>query len=200
MYTPKTFAMNERKMKEFVLEHGFGLLLSQHSGEPWATHLPFLFDDEKGVLYGHVARANEQWQEIDGQNVIAVFSGAHSYISPSWYEMGQSVPTWNYVAVHVYGTCHVMNDSVELAAVLERMVRFYEPNSPVAEESSELYFRRMMQAIVGIRIDISRMEGSAKLSQNKPVEVRDRVVEQLRKSDDPDAQMVADWMQQDWNS
>lgn len=200
MYTPKAFVMSESKMKEFVSDHGFGVLLSQHGGEPWATHLPLLFDDEQGVLYGHVARANEQWQELDGQRVMVVFSGAHSYISPSWYETGQAVPTWNYVAVHVYGTCHVLNDSEELASVLERMVRFYEPNSPVAEEAGEPYFRRMMQAIVGFRIDMTRMEGSAKLSQNKPVEVRDRVVEQLRRSADPDAQTVADWMQQDWNS
>ncbi|WDL96429.1 FMN-binding negative transcriptional regulator [Alicyclobacillus sp. ALC3] len=199
MYIPKSFAMSEARMKEFIEIHSFGLLMSQHEGQQCGTHLPFLFDNDGGALYGHVAKANPQWQDIDGQDVMAVFSGAHSYISPSWYGIGESVPTWNYVAVHVYGTCHVMNDVEELAAVLERMVRFYDPDSPVSSESGEPYFRRMTQAIVGFRIDIARMEGAAKLSQNKPAEVRERVIDQLQQADDSDAQTIARWMTQDWN-
>lgn len=199
VYIPKSFVMNEERMKEFIEVHSFGLLMSQHEGQPCGTHLPFLFDSDRSALYGHVAKANPQWQDVDGQDVMTVFSGAHSYISPSWYGIGESVPTWNYVAVHVYGTCHVMHDPEEFATVLERMVRFYEPGSPVASESGEPYFRRMMQAIVGFRIDIARMEGAAKLSQNKPAEVRERVIEQLSHSDDSNAQTVARWMKQEWN-
>lgn len=187
--------MREEQMREFIEQNSFGVLVSQSGTEPRATHLPLLYDAQKNALYAHVAKANPQWQEIDGQAVMAVFSGPHAYISPSWYGIPESVPTWNYVAVHVYGTCHVMHHDGELAAVLERMVTFYDPASPVASESGEAYFVRMMKAIVGFHIDITRMEGAAKLSQNKPPEVQARVIEQLLESADPAAQAVAKRMQ-----
>lgn len=196
MYVPKAFAMSESEMMEFVERNSFGLLVSQTDGEPLATHLPMQPDWTAAppALYTHLARANPQWRSLDGQTVLAVFSGPHAYISPSWYGIPESVPTWDYVAVHVYGTCRMLADDAELAGMLERTVRFYEPESTVAHDTDEPYFRSMMRGVVGFRIDVVRMEGAKKLGQNKPPEAQARVAAKLRLSSDPGARAVADLM------
>src|SRR4051812_5840105 len=107
MYVPAAFAEPDRgRLHEFIEAYSFGLLVSSHRG-PFATHLPFLLDrtaGPHGTLVGHMARANPQWHDLDGREVLAVFSGPHAYVSPSWYEADDVVPTWNYVAVHARGT------------------------------------------------------------------------------------------------
>ena len=114
MYVPTAFAeTDEGKLHEFMQAYSFGLLVSTHGGEPFATHLPFLLDRNAGphgTLVGHMARANPHWHDLEGQTVLAVFSGPHAYISPTWYESENVVPTWNYVAVHAYGICRLVND------------------------------------------------------------------------------------------
>ncbi|GMA52424.1 hypothetical protein GCM10025857_37810 [Alicyclobacillus contaminans] len=151
------------------------------------------------MLLAHLAKANPQWRTLHGQSALVVFQGPHAYISPSWYETPASVPTWNYVAVHVYGTCQVVDSQQELAEILEKTIRFYEPDSLLPTEADEPFYRKMMQAIVGIRIRITHMEGAAKLSQNKSPDVQQRVIARLRESGDAIAQRVADWMQHQWH-
>jgi len=111
MYIPPSFAKTDRtKLFDFIEQHNFGLLISQLGDEPAAVHVPLLLDRHagtSGILVGHMAQANPQWQAKD-RNVLVVFSGPHVYISPSWYEAENVVPTWNYVAVHVYGTLHIV--------------------------------------------------------------------------------------------
>ena len=114
MYIPAAFQQTDKtKLHDFIEANSFGLLVSTHGGEPFATHLPFLLERDAGphgCLVGHVARANPQWHGLDGQTVLAVFSGPHAYVSPTWYEAENVVPTWNYVAVHAYGPCRLVED------------------------------------------------------------------------------------------
>jgi transcriptional regulator len=200
MYIPKSFEMtNQAEITNFIHAHSFAILISTCDGQPVATHLPFIYDAERNVLLAHMAKANPQWRNLNGQTVLVVFSGPHAYISPSWYEVPSSVPTWNYVAVHVYGKYTVIDGEEELANMLERTVRFYESDSDLPSQADEPFYRNMLKAIVGIRIDITRVEGAAKLSQNKPVEVQERVIAKLRQSGEVDAQGVAQLMQERLN-
>src|ERR1700677_1757380 len=102
MYIPTAFAESDpTKLHDFIEQHSFGLLVSQVDGQLFASHLPFLLErttGSHGCLVGHMARANPQWKQITGQNSLVVFSGPHAYISPTWYESEQVVPTWNYAA------------------------------------------------------------------------------------------------------
>ncbi|WP_067933561.1 FMN-binding negative transcriptional regulator [Alicyclobacillus kakegawensis] len=197
MYIPKPFEMNDpTEITNFIHAHSFGILISTCDGRPLATHLPFLYDAEQNVLLAHMAKANPQWRNLNGQSVLVIFPGPHAYISPAWYEVPASVPTWNYVAVHVHGKCTVMDRDEELSDLLERMVRFYEPDSDVPSQVDEPFYRNMMKAIVGFRIDVTSVEGAAKLSQNKPVEVKQRVIAKLRQSVETGAQGIAQLMQE----
>src|SRR5262249_16798459 len=134
MYIPAAFDESDQaKLFDFIEQNSFGLLVSQVDHKPFATHLPFLLDPScgpQGALIGHLARANPQWREADGQLVLAVFSGPHAYVSPSWYEAENVVPTWNYVAVHVYGTFCVLHEPDSLATILRDFVARYEGALP----------------------------------------------------------------------
>ena len=145
----------------------------------FASHLPLLLETDagpNGSLIGHLARANPQWQGVDGQQVLAVFSGPHAYVSPSFYEAENVVPTWNYVAVHVYGTLRVLDDPELLTKILDKSVKMYEQNrpSPWLLDADTAYFEKMVRAIVGFRIEIDRIEGKWKLSQNQPAERQEK--------------------------
>src|SRR5262249_43344267 len=114
MYIPTSFVETDAtKLFDFIQQHSFGLLVSASEGEPFATHLPFLVDRSSGThgcVLSHMAKANPQWRQAAGKTVLVVFTGPHSYVSPTWYEADDVVPTWNYSAVHVYGTFHAFHD------------------------------------------------------------------------------------------
>jgi transcriptional regulator len=197
MYVPTHFAVTDQtRLHDFIEAHSFGLLVSTVEGVPFATHLPFLLERNTGphgCLIAHVARGNPQWHDLEGRPVLAIFSGPHAYISPSWYEANNVVPTWNYTAVHVYGTCNLVQDPVELAGILAAMVNTFERGQPrpwTLDTSSD-YFGRMVRGIVGFRIAIDRLEGKWKLNQNHPAERREKVIRILAASTDPQAQEVA---------
>src|ERR1700680_4492985 len=108
MYIPERFREDDKAiLKTFIREHSFGILVTQGDDAPCATHLPFLYNAERGhygLLSAHMARANPQWQSFASEReALVIFQGPHAYISPSWYDVAASVPTWNYAAVHVYG-------------------------------------------------------------------------------------------------
>jgi transcriptional regulator len=192
MYIPPSFAETDlNTLHDFIESHSFGVLISQ-GDEPAASHLPFLLDRQReplGRLIGHMARANPQWREADGRRVLAIFSGPHAYISPSWYEAEQVVPTWNYVAVHVYGTLRLVNDDAAALQIVRDMVARYERGraQPWRLEDDAEFLGRMVKAIVGFHIDIDRIEGKWKLSQNHPPARRERVSAALLESGDPAA-------------
>ncbi|MDI9258684.1 FMN-binding negative transcriptional regulator [Alicyclobacillus sendaiensis] len=195
MYIPTSFQLQDAQLIETVLrEHSFALLVTSVGEDMMATHAPLVYDPAEAALFGHLARANPQAKCLHEAQCLAIFQGPHAYISPAWYGLAEQVPTWNYVAVHVYGRAKVMEDEEAAADLLDRLLLAYDPQSPLPAERDRPYYRNLMRGIVPFRIDIERIEAAAKLSQNKPLDVRRRVVEALESLDDADARAVAAWM------
>jgi transcriptional regulator len=197
MYIPAAFAETDRKrLHDFIEQYSFGLLVSQLEGQPFATHLPLLLDRQsgpEGCLLGHTARANPQVAHADGETVLAAFSGPHAYISPTWYEAESVVPTWNYVAVHVYGKLQIIEGVEPLRELVARTVRLYEQSMPRpwSFDGSTTYAERMLSQIIGFRIQIERIEGKWKLNQNHPAERRTKVIRTLQERGDENSLAVA---------
>jgi transcriptional regulator len=196
VYIPAVFAEPDTaKLHEFMRRNSFAVLTSQGEGGLIASHLPLLLESQAGPhghLLGHMARANPQWRDVRGE-IMAVFSGPHAYVSPSWYEEGGTVPTWNYLAVHAYGTFQVAEDRDDVLAILRRSVLTYESPRPEPWpfDESEPNVERMLRAIVGFRIEITRLEGKWKLSQNHPEGRRRKVIRALGARADHDSQVIA---------
>jgi transcriptional regulator len=201
MYIPAAFAESDlTKLHDFIEQNSFGLLVSQVDGLPFASHLPFLLErpaGPHGTLVGHMARANPQWREASGQTALAIFSGPHAYISPTWYEAEQLVPTWNYSAVHAYGRVEVIEDEGALLDIVERSVGVYEQAMPRpwSFDPSSTFVKRLATQIVGFRIEVQKIEGKWKLNQNHPVERRQKVVRALQQQGGENAQAIAAMMQ-----
>jgi transcriptional regulator len=204
MYTPPPFAVTDRTaLHEAIERYSFAILASQSGGELFASHLPLLLNPDEGplgTLVGHMARANPQWREAAGERVMAVFSGPHAYLSPSWYEASEVVPTWNYVAVHATGTLELIEDAAVTEAILRRTVSWYEAARPrpwTLNESAE-FVARFARQIVAFQIPIERLEGKWKLSQNHPHERRAKVAAALERQGDENALAIARLMRESW--
>jgi transcriptional regulator len=198
MYIPKHFRIEEEeKIFTIIEENSFATIVSQHNGSPYATHLPLLLNREKCFLHGHFAKPNPHWKDIEGQEVLVIFRGPHSYISPSWYETHTAVPTWNYVAVHVYGKVELVEDELELFESLKEMVEKYEKQGSAyqLDDVDSTYLQGLSKGIVGFKIHISKMEGKAKLSQNHPIERQELVIANLHQNGDDDSKKIAKLMQ-----
>ncbi|KAB2329518.1 FMN-binding negative transcriptional regulator [Cytobacillus depressus] len=196
MYIPSYFKIeNDEIIYDIIEENGFATFFSQHEGEPFATHIPLMIDKDMEYLYGHFSRANPQWKDIKNQNVLAVFHGPHCYISSSWYESNQAVPTWNYLAVHVYGKVEIVGDG-ELIESLSDLVKKYEmPDSSYQlDEVDPKYLDGMTKGVVGFKIKIEKIEGKAKLSQNHSIERRKLVIQELEKFEKEDERKIASYM------
>jgi len=196
MYVPTPFAQPDLAVLHSAIEqYSFATLVSGGGGLS-ASHLPLLLDrgqGAQGTLLGHMARGNLQWREAAGQEVLAIFSGPHAYVSPQWYQASQVVPTWNYVAVHAYGTLEIMEDAAEVEALLDRMIETFEAAEPTPWRMTEPteYVQRLLRQIVGFRIPIGRLEGKWKLNQNRPPEQRSNVIAVLSQRPDDQSQAVA---------
>ena len=140
MYIPAAFAEPDlTKLHDFIEQYSFGLLVSQVDGLPFGTHLPFLLDRNAGPhgrLIGHVARANPQWEQADGQAGLAIFAGPHAYISPNADQAEQVVPTWNYTAVHAYGRIQTITEEPALLEIVQKFVQVYEQAMPLCPARS----------------------------------------------------------------
>ena len=200
MYIPKHFAIAEiTACHRVIVENGFGELVTvDDAGLPFASHLPFLIDPARGAsgtLIAHMARANPQWQHFsNGKPALAMFHGPHAYISPAWYEIHPAVPTWNYIAVHAYGAPKIVDAPSAMEDILGRLVDANEAANGTTwrmDGLTEQYLGSMMRAIVVFEIPIDRLEGKAKLSQNRGAADQARVAEALAASGDPTAQATS---------
>jgi transcriptional regulator len=161
-----------------------------------ASHLPLVVKDEgpRGLLEGHFARVNRHWQALAGRETLAVFTGPHSYVSPALYVEPLSVPTWNYIAVHAYGTLELVEDEASKNVLLAGLIRVHEPAFAAKWRVIPENFRRSMLAgIVGFRIAIARIEGKFKLSQNRDKAEQENV-RAAHAAGTADQQALAAWM------
>ena len=188
MYTPKLNRNeNVQELHEFIHQNGFAILISTVEGKLWASHIPLLLSAKGEKLTGHVARGNKQWKEWNSETeILAIFSGPHSYISSSWYDH-ENVPTWNYIAVHVYGELKILSDN-ELLQSLKDLTDKYEKSAeqPVSvEHMNPAFVKKEMMGITGFEIQITRMEAAYKLSQNRDAKNHEMIIAQLEKRNDP---------------
>lgn len=191
MYLPQDFAESRsEELFRVVREHPFGILVTQTSTGLDANHLPFLLEEGRGpfgTLLAHVARANPIWQEVsEGAEVMVVFRGPHGYISPNWYpskqETHRHVPTWNYEVVHAHGRVHIRDDERFVRGVVARLTRAHEAREPRPWKMSDAepdYLAEQLRQIVGIEVELTRLEGKRKLSQNRDVRDFEGVVRAL---------------------
>jgi transcriptional regulator len=194
MYTPKHFKPeDDAAVLEFIKQNGFGTLISHVDGQLWATHLPLLLSADGATLIGHVSRGNKAWKDFNSdQEVLAIFQGAHTYVSSSWYNH-ENVPTWNYTAVHVYGRVSILSED-QLRQSLKVLTDKYEKDSehPVTvEKLSGEYMKKALPGIVGFEIEIARIEAAYKLSQNRDEVSYHSIIRELEKRGDRQSVEVA---------
>jgi transcriptional regulator len=184
MYSPPYNRIDARaELVSFMRAHNFCLLVTGAVVEERGERLALLM---------HMARANPQWQSFFDDEVLVVFSGPHAYISPRWYERKPAVPTWNYAAVHAYGTVRVLEDDARQAAVA-KLVAAHDPAwQPEFERLSAEYLRDMLGAIVAFEIAVTRLETRWKLSQNRGRREQDLIIERLEASADPGERALAE--------
>ena len=188
MYIPELYKNeNQDDIQNFIHQNGFGILVNQTDGKLWATHIPLLLEEKNGkqILVGHLSRENPQAASIQTNNdVLAIFSGAHSYISSSWYDH-ENVPTWNYLAVHIYGKVqlHSLEETID---ALKKLVNKYEAKSEKPIRVENLSKKTMLQekGIVSFEIEISAIEAMKKLSQNRDDKNYQNIISKLENSDD----------------
>jgi transcriptional regulator len=166
-----------------------------------ASHVPLLLNPNEGpngTLYGHLAKANPQWKTLGAREALVIFQGPDAYISPSFYaakaEHGKVVPTWNYLAVHVYGRAQVFTDPQRLLRVVTDLTDKHEARRPVpwaVSDAPDDYIQKMLNGIVGFAIPIERLEGKRKLNQNRSAEDITGVSKGLAASQDPTDQEIA---------
>jgi transcriptional regulator len=204
MYIPPSFAEHDVEvMHSFIEAHPLGALVTASPSGLFATHLPLVLDRERGAhgtLQGHIARANpHHGLAPEGAEALVLFTGADSYVTPSLYASkavhGNVVPTWNYVAVHAHGQLRYVSEPAALRLHLERLTARHEGTRPrpwSIGDTPDGYVDKLLGAIVGVEIEITRLDGKWKMSQNRPAEDIDGVIEGLAASDDPRQREVAD--------
>lgn len=180
MYTPNHFNIREHnEIYAFVQANAFGQLISLVNGRLFSSHIPFLLSEDKTKLLAHIAKQNPQHLDITGQEVLISLEGPHDYISPSWY-INPGVPTWNYQAVHIYGTCSTFTDPERMKTIVDSLSEKYESGfeKPWIPE----YKASMLHGIIGLEIAISDIQCKFKLSQNRPSEDIKQVIEKLNET------------------
>lgn len=178
MYIPKDFLQSdEHEIADFINANAFGELISIVNNQLFSSPMPFLLSGDGKSLLGHLALANPQCKSIDDQDVLVTLSGPHDYISPNWYT-SRGVPTWNYQAVHINGTCRVFREPERLKGVVDALTEKYEASFEQPWRPD--YNEGMLNAIVGVEISLSTVQCKYKLSQNRSTEDQSQVVEQLK--------------------
>lgn len=201
MYIPNAFRMEEKvALLAFMRQNSFATLVSTVNGSPFASHLPLSIEEngDKITIRGHFAKANSHWRAHEkGGEILVIFQGPHAYISPSQYEATEAVPTWNYIAVHAYGEIRLLPAGEETTATLEQLFDSFDASFHTQWQSlSDKYKQGMLNGIVAFEIVVSRLEGKAKLSQNRSVADQTSVANWLLGHENPTDQQVGRLMEQ----
>lgn len=197
MYIPKHFVNTDQAdVVAFMQRYSFGTIVTSVGDLPVATHLPFLVEERDGEVYilSHFAKANPQVNDL-GNTVLVIFTEPHAYVSPKHYEKEQSVPTWNYIAVHAYGEATILSEQAEQLALMEKSIRFYD--TAYLEQwnglSDDFKFR-MLNGIVAYEIRVTSLEAKNKLSQNRSKVERENIITTFEKSGDVNEKVIAEYM------
>jgi transcriptional regulator len=198
VYLPPHFTeTREDALIAHIERYDFAMLVTRGAEAPIVSQIPFLLERRDGRLFlqGHLARPNPQVVDFDGETeALAMFPGPHAYISPSWYQTGPAVPTWNYASVHAYGPAQRIDDPEWLRELVRRLSERHEAREPAPwrmENLPEPYVQAMLKGIVGVELAVARLEGKFKLSQNRPAGDRPRIIAALDGRGDPDSAAVA---------
>lgn len=194
MYMPPAFEENDPDVLWGIVKaHPLGLMISRDGEGVLANPIPFEVTkaDGKTVFTAHLAKSNPQWRDLAGQNVLVVFQGANTYVTPQWYESkrehGKVVPTWNYAVIQVRGTVRLIDDRDWLLAQVNRLTDHHEANvgqgaSWKVSDAPDDFIQSQIKGIVGIEIDVTQLTGKLKTSQNRPVPDRAGVAAGLEAS------------------
>jgi transcriptional regulator len=202
VYVPEFNRIKDRSVAlAFMREHPFAIVVSGSEDVPFATHIPILVLEraDQVVLAGHVAKANPHWKLLQqGHEALVIFHGPHAYVSPTLYQSRESVPTWNYAAVHAYGRPTVFPEGSRLLEiVLDTLQAFDTAYLDQWSSLREEYRSGMLKHIVGFEVAVNRLEGKFKLSQNRPKRDQANVIQSLQESEDSGIREIARLMKQE---
>lgn len=199
MYIPKNYEQLDHAIAlDFVKRFHFGTIITTDATEkPIATHLPFILEQQEkpreAKLISHLARANEQWKHFKQKEVLCIFQAPHAYISPDWYTRDNSVPTWDYEAVHIYGKVQLIEDVDGIVEVLEKSINFFEQGFQNKWEKIDAsYKKKLYNALVAFSISIEKIEAVQKLSQDRNTHEKETIVSHLSNSTADHDRMIAD--------
>lgn len=200
MYIPAHFKETDyKKIISFIKEFNFGILASTNSdNKVIATHIPFIINEKENgfTIKTHIAKANQQWKSFtDSKEVLAIFSEPHAYISPKNYIKNESVPTWNYMAVHVYGIPKLLESFDERLALIEETINEFEPEFMQKWKAlPDKYRNGLLNGIVAFEVEVKSIEAKSKLSQNRMPEERENIINSLSQSGDPGKVKISELM------
>ena len=200
MYIPKLYREEDRaKILEFIRQNDFAVLVTHDGEKPVASHLLMEIVEEGESLFinGHMSRANPHWKTFEkNPEVLVIFHGAHTYISPTWYNH-VNVPTWNYQSVHVYGRPRIITEYEEAYALLKRLVNRYETNGHYKMETlPQDFVEKEIRGIVAFQVQVARIEANFKHSQNRKDEDHANIITRLEERTDDLSHRVAEAMRQ----
>jgi len=198
MYIPNQFNVtNEAEKIDFMRRYSFATIVTIKNDIPIATQLPFFIDNRsnKLVLSSHFAMANEQTKYIENNTSLVIFTEPHAYISPVHYDKKESVPTWDYIAVHAYGKAKIVKDEGAVINLLEQMIQFYDENYMAQWNGiSDKFKKGMVKGIVAFEMEVTDLQGQKKLSQNKNEAERQKIIEHLDRSDNSAEKEIASYI------
>ncbi|WP_432713949.1 FMN-binding negative transcriptional regulator [Pedobacter sp.] len=200
MYIPKNFqTTDQNEIVAFMKAYSFATIITAKENLPTATHLPFIIStrEDKVILTSHFAKANSQWEDVEGHKCLVIFNQPHAYISPGHYEKELNVPTWNYFSVHAYGDAKLITDEKSTIEVLEATIKNYEAGYQDQWDKLPLgYKTKLVKGIVAFEVTVADLEAKKKLSQNKTEKEQKNIIDSLSVSQDKNERDLAGYMSQ----
>ena len=202
MYIPEFNRLTDRnEIVDFMKQFSFANIISARNNLPVATPLPFIISlkDDQIILSSHFAKANEQWMDIENNQVLIIFSEPHAYISPVNYDTLLNVPTWNYISVHAYGKGKLITESEEVTRILEATIDTFEgAYRQQWDNFPEEYKLKMSKGIVAFEILVTDIKAKKKLSQNRSEDEKQRIIKSLSESEDSNEKHIAAFMKKEF--